>query len=281
MTRTMQPTQQLSRTVRVTAKVLSIVVVIAGLAVFVTLPMSWVEEPYVISHGPILSFVIAIAAMLTADLLDKAGPRVRWSERRAFRAEVAAYRAQGMSQGQATSAARPPYAPRTRAARIIGGGVLSAALGAVELWLVAYNLDNIRTRGFTPAFAPDLASIAGWALVVIGVTAVIIGIVGMSVTPGSLPAAATGAVPAAFVTSTPFVASHRVPDSPIPAYATPAPGTPVAMLDPRLSLMVIEGRGDWTHVRAENGWEGWVDGRQLVSLTSAPPVPQIPPMPVG
>ena len=78
--------------------------------------------------------------------------------------------------------------------------------------------------------------------------------------------------------------THHVPAEALPAYQTPVPGTPVAMLDPDLPVMVLERQGDWAHVRAVNGWEGWVDGRRLVSTAPAAPsvsTSQIPPMPVG
>jgi hypothetical protein len=77
------------------------------------------------------------------------------------------------------------------------------------------------------------------------------------------------------------VPTHHVPADALPAYQEPVPGTPVARLDPDLPVMLLERRGDWAHVRAVNGWEGWVDARRLVSTAPAPSASQLPPMPVG
>ena len=79
------------------------------------------------------------------------------------------------------------------------------------------------------------------------------------------PAAAAAAVVA---TQAPAAAgwqpTHRVPTDGLPAWAEPDPNAAAsAQLPGTLQVAVIEERGSWAHVTAENGWEGWVDGRGL------------------
>lgn len=65
----------------------------------------------------------------------------------------------------------------------------------------------------------------------------------------------------------PYAATHRVPWTGMPAWSSSDPGPdPVASLDPDLDVEVLEWSGDWARVRCSNGWEAWVDGRQLVPL---------------
>ncbi|MEY2422327.1 MAG: cAMP-dependent protein kinase regulator [Acidimicrobiaceae bacterium] len=62
-------------------------------------------------------------------------------------------------------------------------------------------------------------------------------------------------------------ATHRVPNE-LSAWAEPDPGAaPIAQLPAGLDVSVIEERGSWARVTAENGWEGWVDGRGLETRT--------------
>ncbi len=141
-----------------------------------------------------------------------------------------------------------------------------------------YNLDEIDRLGFTPSVGPATATFVAWTLIAGGIAPFVIGVVAASATPEVLSIAGTASATPASATWTP---THRVPAEALPAYQAPMPGTPVAMLDPDLPVMVLEHRGDWAHVRAVNGWEGWVDGRRLVSEAPAPSVPTLPPMPVG
>lgn len=61
-------------------------------------------------------------------------------------------------------------------------------------------------------------------------------------------------------------ATHRVP-SELPAWPEPNPDADaVAQLPAGLVVAVAEERGGWARVTAENGWEGWVDGRGLEPL---------------
>jgi hypothetical protein len=73
--------------------------------------------------------------------------------------------------------------------------------------------------------------------------------------------------------------SHTVPTSGMQTWAQPDPaGAVIADLAGGLELTVVERRADWARVRAENGWEGWVDGRRLIAAApAAPPPPEAPP----
>jgi hypothetical protein len=76
--------------------------------------------------------------------------------------------------------------------------------------------------------------------------------------PSSTPPGSTGAS---------FRGTHIPPARGLPAWNTPDGSTPVAaQLEPGIPLEVVERRGDWAHVRAVNGWHGWVDGRRLLPL---------------
>jgi hypothetical protein len=58
--------------------------------------------------------------------------------------------------------------------------------------------------------------------------------------------------------------THRVPPGGLPARAAPdAALAPSAELGAGTPLQVVERRGAWAEVAAENGWRGWVDGRRL------------------
>ena len=72
-----------------------------------------------------------------------------------------------------------------------------------------------------------------------------------------------------------FCATHVVPDEGLPAREGPnAELPPVARLDPRLPVVVLDRQGDWAHIRCENGWEAWTDARLLRDVGG--PRPQSP-----
>jgi hypothetical protein len=51
---------------------------------------------------------------------------------------------------------------------------------------------------------------------------------------------------------------------PLEARAAPDPsGAVTATIDARVPLQVTDRQGDWAHVRCDNGWSAWVDGRWL------------------
>jgi hypothetical protein len=64
--------------------------------------------------------------------------------------------------------------------------------------------------------------------------------------------------------ATAFVPTHESTRS-TPAWSAPDSGAPpVATIDPRVPVQVLERRGDWANVLCANGWSGWIDGRALV-----------------
>jgi hypothetical protein len=68
-----------------------------------------------------------------------------------------------------------------------------------------------------------------------------------------------------------WTATHLVPDSGMPAW-TDADGSvaPVARLDARLPVRLAEHRADgWGHIECANGWQAWVDARQLLPINGA------------
>lgn len=81
--------------------------------------------------------------------------------------------------------------------------------------------------------------------------------------------------------STPL--TRVVPPEGMQAWAAPDPqGGVVANLAAGTPLAVIDESGAWAHVRAANGWEGWVDGRRLqVPAASAPAAPTPTPAPAA
>jgi hypothetical protein len=282
MTQVPQVAESPPKGVRTAARIASIVAAIVGVLMFLTIPMPWVEESYVISHGPLIGILVGVLAVVAGTLMGNDGPRVRSTERAATRQRVDALKAQGYSVREATRLGRPTYTLRRRAGRLFGGGVLAVASGVVELAAISYNMDEIDRLGLTPAFGATLATFASWALLACGVGAFVIGVVAASATPETVTTGAPAyAAPMPIQAPTTWAPTHHVPDEALPAYEVPVPGTPVAMLDPELPVMVLEHRGDWAHVRAVNGWEGWVDARRLVSAAPAASAPGIPPMPVG
>jgi RsiW-degrading membrane proteinase PrsW (M82 family) len=61
--------------------------------------------------------------------------------------------------------------------------------------------------------------------------------------------------------------THLVPPGGMPAWLAPDPShPPFVILAERLDLVVEGWAGAWAHVRAVNGWRGWVDGRLLIPI---------------
>jgi len=80
------------------------------------------------------------------------------------------------------------------------------------------------------------------------------------------PAAAADAAMAGAATVAPppaFAPTHRVPPGGLPSWAAPDPAGPSTQLTAGLELEVVTRVADWAHVRASNGWTGYVDGRRL------------------
>jgi CRP-like cAMP-binding protein len=81
------------------------------------------------------------------------------------------------------------------------------------------------------------------------------------------PAAASAAVAAAGAdaeAAPAWHATHVVPAAGLSAWTEPNPDQPAAtQLAGGVEVALLEERGSWAKVSAENGWEGWVDGREL------------------
>jgi hypothetical protein len=90
---------------------------------------------------------------------------------------------------------------------------------------------------------------------------------------GPAPVAATGGTPVAG-----WAPTHQVPETGTWAWAAPdAAAQPFTSLAPSTEVQVLTRSDNWAQVRAVNGWEGWVDLRQLhphapppTSTTGAP-----------
>jgi hypothetical protein len=61
-----------------------------------------------------------------------------------------------------------------------------------------------------------------------------------------------------------FAPTHRVPVEGLPAWLLPDGTTPAIALAGGLELELVQRISDWAHVRASNGWIGWVDARRLL-----------------
>jgi RsiW-degrading membrane proteinase PrsW (M82 family) len=73
-----------------------------------------------------------------------------------------------------------------------------------------------------------------------------------------------GSVPATAASAT-FAPTHRAPAEGLASWPTPDPSGQGTQLAGGLPLEIIGTAADWAHVRASNGWTGWVDGRRLVA----------------
>jgi hypothetical protein len=83
-----------------------------------------------------------------------------------------------------------------------------------------------------------------------------------------LAAAPPRAQSVAFVASSipSWRATHVSPPAGLPFWDVPdANRPPAGMLPPGAELLADGSNGAWMHVRAVNGWQGWVDGRFLVA----------------
>ncbi|MFX0579928.1 SH3 domain-containing protein [Nocardia nepalensis] len=83
-------------------------------------------------------------------------------------------------------------------------------------------------------------------------------------------AAPTEAVPKVERGGTPaFHPTHQVPANGMPAWATPdSTQPPIAHIDARVELQILERSGDWAHIACNNGWTGWVNGRTIEPLAA-------------
>ncbi|MGD0019197.1 MAG: PrsW family intramembrane metalloprotease [Candidatus Limnocylindrales bacterium] len=83
--------------------------------------------------------------------------------------------------------------------------------------------------------------------------------------PHPQPERAAAATPAPPPAPPAWAPTHLVPPGGMAAWDAPDPSRPAMLnLPERLELVVESRAGAWAHVRAVNGWRGWVDGRRLV-----------------
>ena len=80
------------------------------------------------------------------------------------------------------------------------------------------------------------------------------------------PASALGTVPMGIAsTGKPsWQPTHLVPEGGMPAWATPDTARPpVARIDPRVELQLLERSGSFAHILCSNGWSAWVDNSAI------------------
>jgi hypothetical protein len=166
---------------------------------------------------------------------------------------------------------------------LIGSSVVAIILGLLVAWTRWGNIREIWDGGGQTAVGIWLAF--GGALVALlgGVGGVIYALLpGTKIPPATAPApgiahstaravgAPTLQPPHMLLEAPAWIPTHRVGPEPLAAWGAPDPMQGAeASLDALLPLVLIEQRDDWAHVRAENGWEGWVDGRRLQAILPA------------
>ena len=83
------------------------------------------------------------------------------------------------------------------------------------------------------------------------------------------------------VAGAPWAPTHLIPPTGAGSWSAPDPASPPKPpLLGGMRVALLERRADWAHVQTQNGWTGWVDGRQLVPApvvaAPAPPAPVAP-----
>jgi RsiW-degrading membrane proteinase PrsW (M82 family) len=158
----------------------------------------------------------------------------------------------------------------------VGGDRLTARLQHAQVALAVAESGTAPDRDTKVAAAREL--ITGLrsqldalpALGAHGATPAVAAVAGASIPVGSgteASAAAPAAPPAANLAFTP---THHVPTEGLDSWQAPNPAGPSTALAGTLPLLVIERVGDWAHVRASNGWTGWVDARRIVPSNPRP-----------
>jgi hypothetical protein len=76
--------------------------------------------------------------------------------------------------------------------------------------------------------------------------------------------------------------THTVPAGGMAVWNFPDPSRPpVSALPADTAVMEEQRAGDWVLARTQNGWRGWVDGRQLIAIPRpAAPGDQQPDVPM-
>jgi SH3 domain-containing protein len=74
-----------------------------------------------------------------------------------------------------------------------------------------------------------------------------------------------------------FVPTHAIPPGGLPVFVYPdASHQPVGTVTAGDRVMAVASAGDWIQIRTIEGWVGWVDGRQLMPVSPADPMPGAP-----
>ncbi|MGW6919420.1 YrhB domain-containing protein [Kitasatospora sp. NPDC054939] len=85
--------------------------------------------------------------------------------------------------------------------------------------------------------------------------------------PVAVPAAPTAPAPAPAAAEPVWQPTHLVPEGGMAAWSEPDPARePVARIDARVELRLLERAGEWAHIVCSNGWSAWVDGRAMEPL---------------
>lgn len=215
---------------------------------------------------------VAVPSQLPAPVMQSPAP--------APAPESATAAAPASTPASAPAPAAPVHAPAAERARVPAGGMLAWAApdtGSAAVSLApGLDLEVVHRHG---AWAQILAS-NGWTGWVDG-RALIVAPPAVPVATSPVPAAsmmqppvpapvapvATQPAPPPVTISGPAAYAAppraRVPAGGTLAWPAPDPAAPAIRLAPGLELEVVHQQGAWTHVRASNGWMGWVDGRIL------------------
>ena len=65
-----------------------------------------------------------------------------------------------------------------------------------------------------------------------------------------------------------FVPTHMAPEQGLRTWATADTSQPTAAIPAGLEVQLLERQGEWAHIRCSNGWETWVDGRELFDVAA-------------
>ena len=66
-----------------------------------------------------------------------------------------------------------------------------------------------------------------------------------------------------------FSPTHLAPAEGLRTWASADTTQPTAAIPAGLEVQLLERRGDWARILCSNGWDAWVDGRELFDLAAA------------
>lgn len=163
-------------------------------------------------------------------------------------------------------------------AAMIGGGTGAVLLATLDIWLRFDNLSDLNVQGAEVGFGLWIALGGGILAAVGSIGSIVQGSRGHAEgapevalgvrTAGTVPPPPPPSSPAP--ESAPLVL-RRVPPEGMVGATEPDPSAQIVSTLPGgvvLQLLAVE--GDWAHVRAESGWEGWVAADKLEPLERVP-----------